>query len=94
VARSVWLEKLRASPAAAVNGSNNTSSSATQLLRSNPALKLIDFYEDQFRERARGRSGMAWESGAAEMASESLRGAESIDGAMMERWVKGWCEGV
>ncbi|MCJ1354060.1 MAG: hypothetical protein MMC33_004047 [Icmadophila ericetorum] len=101
VPRSVWLEKLRASAASvADSGSNGTSTtseglpnSVTQLLQSNPALKLLEFYETQFGDGS-GLNSSNWETGAAEMASEKLRGVQGIDGEMMERWVQDWCRAI
>ena len=95
VSRSVWLEKLRASAAKiADSNGDGTSSSVAQLLQSNPALKLIDFYETQFREEGSATSEMTWETGAAESASGRLRSARAIDGAMVERWIMDWCTGT
>ena len=88
-----WLEKLRTSATKAVESSSSKETdSMAQLLQSNPALKLIEFYEKQFSEKDGSASRPAWETREAEMASEKLRSAGAIDGTMMKRWVDEWCE--
>jgi hypothetical protein len=69
------------------------------LLRANPALKLIDFFDGLFGSVDKGQYNIdtkrtAWETSDAEQASSKLRDADAIDGVMMERWTKQWCASI
>lgn len=92
-----WIEKLRTSASEVLKSASPTSDQQTDaLLRANPALKLIDFFDGLFGSVDKGgyninKKTTAWETSNAQKASSKLRDAEAIDGVMMERWTKQWC---
>lgn len=55
------------------------------LLKSNPALKLVRFYEDASRQE-----GIGWAMENAMNASQALRDLEGIKRVWMKKWMKGW----
>lgn len=84
-----WIEKLRISASEILKNASPTSDEQTEaLLRANPALKLIDFFDGFFGSVDKDA---AWETSNAERASNNLRNAGAIDGNMMERWTRQWC---
>lgn len=79
VNRSEWVERLRNSAARFEDGD-------ADIETHNPALKLIDFFEDILR---RGElDGPTWSTEATAQISESLRTSQCIQPEWMERWVK------
>ncbi|KAL4885875.1 hypothetical protein BJY04DRAFT_230133 [Aspergillus karnatakaensis] len=90
VSPEVWLAKLRT--AARQLLASGSSESRKEILRVNPALKLIDFFSDRFDGSSQGRGQGIWDIKRAEENSERLRSAEQIEGDMMARWVKQWLD--
>ncbi|KAL2820799.1 hypothetical protein BDW59DRAFT_164493 [Aspergillus cavernicola] len=85
VSRGAWVEKLRV---AAVRGSLDGDGAWD----ANLALKLVDFFTERFGNQA-SAPGLVFQTVEAERVSAVLRGAEGIDGGMMERWVGEWLGG-
>ncbi|RDL33844.1 uncharacterized protein BP5553_08212 [Venustampulla echinocandica] len=55
------------------------------LLKVNPALKLVRFYEDAMRQQK-----VNWAMDKAKNASQALRGLEGVKGAWIKKWMKSW----
>lgn len=97
VSSTEWIEKLKNSASEILKTASPTSDQQTEaLLRANPALKLIDFFDGLFGSVDKGQYSIntketAWDTSKANRASTKLRDAVAIDGVMMERWTKQWC---
>ncbi|KAL3475147.1 hypothetical protein BJX99DRAFT_259614 [Aspergillus californicus] len=85
VSRETWVARLQD----AARGSSDE-----EVMRENPALRLLDFFMERFGADGRSSRGLClkFETQMAERASEMLSGAEVVDGKMMERWIGGWLE--
>ncbi|KAL1988059.1 hypothetical protein VTN96DRAFT_1090 [Rasamsonia emersonii] len=90
VSPTEWLIKLRASAASLMEEGSEEAREA--LLRSNPALRLLEFFMARFSGAVELGEGLQWETNRAERISEKLRAAEAIDGQAMKRWVEQWFE--
>ncbi|KAF5870715.1 putative nrps-like enzyme protein [Botrytis fragariae] len=66
--------------------SNGKETGFNLLVESNPAIKLIHFYR---AEEERGK-GTEWETGEAQVQSETLRKLGKIENIWMEKWIKVW----
>jgi len=81
VTRQEWLRRLRL---AADKPTNANDEKAPEDL--NPAVRLIDFYEQKFADE----SCPVWETGNAVAASSCLRQLGSISQENLEKWIKMW----
>ncbi|KAL3709184.1 hypothetical protein TMatcc_002974 [Talaromyces marneffei ATCC 18224] len=100
VSPTEWIEKLKNCASEILEVAISSSDEQTEaLLRANPALKLIDFFDGLFGSVDKGQYSndthkSAWETSNAERKSGKLRHAEAIDGEMMERWTRQWCASI
>lgn len=100
VSPTEWIEKLKNCASEILKVAISSSDEQTEaLLRANPALKLIDFFDGLFGSVDKGQYSndthkSAWETSNAERKSGKLRHAEAIDGEMMERWTRQWCASI
>ena len=81
---SEWLETLKRS--ASVILENGFGNSVEETARTNPAIRLVEFFE---RIRDRGTETRL-EVGQALAISSKLGEMSRVDGVMMKRWVKAW----
>ncbi|CAJ2513950.1 Uu.00g020690.m01.CDS01 [Anthostomella pinea] len=79
--RLEWLNKLRA-----VTTNLGDLGSAQEATPVNPALKLVDFYEEKLREKVFPQ----WEMANAISTSHSLQEAGSVIPPDMEKWIRIW----
>lgn len=85
-----WLSTLKAKSAEADEGGNSINSEA--LVRKNPAMKLLDFYDSLLYQGEAGlRMKLAIEKTL--QCSETLRGLEPIENEWMSGWVREWISG-
>ena len=88
-----WLARLRTSAASAIDEGNADQSRQGEdpdiTFENNPALKLLDFYQNKLGES----TVLRWETGKAEQASRTLREASGISLGMMKCWVQDWVDG-
>ena len=77
---SEWLEALKESAEVTL------ASGVEHLARTNPAIRLVDFFE---KVKDKGTE-VPLEMGKALAVSPMLGGMSCVDGVMMKRWVEGW----
>ncbi|KJZ79675.1 hypothetical protein HIM_01144 [Hirsutella minnesotensis 3608] len=81
VSSAEWLRRLRASASAQMDGSEN------DVFERNPAVKLVDFFEDRFAREEGDGTSWAMESSAG--ASTTLRELLCIQPEWIGRWARG-----
>jgi thioester reductase-like protein len=90
VSPAEWLENLRANASflsEKADADDSGSEKDTEaLLRENPAIKLLDFYQNKPSEN----SVLKWDTSKAEGASRTLKQAQAITPDMMMGWVQNW----
>ena len=90
VSPTEWLESLRANASLLSEKADSDNSGREKdieaLLRENPAIKLLDFYQNKLSEN----SVLKWDTGKAERASRTLKQAKAITPNMMMSWVQDW----
>ena len=90
VSPTEWLENLRANASLLTEKADSDNSGREKdieaLLRENPAIKLLDFYQNKLSEN----SILKWDTGKAERASRTLKQAKAITPNMMMSWVQDW----
>lgn len=93
VSSAEWISKLRTSASTILTSNKDVPDEVTNsLIRANPALRLISFFDTRFGADAQGHVTRKWEYSKAEQASRDLRSAPAIDGTMMARWIGQWIE--
>lgn len=94
VSPAVWLARLNESMAGATKGE---SSDLEDAVKSNPAIKLLDFYRDGLWAENESKKNASSRPMAVERAcagSETLRGVSPVTGEWMRRWVEEWIGGL
>lgn len=93
VSPAEWISNLRTSASKLLTSNKDIPDEATtSLIRENPALKLIAFFDTRFGANGQGHVARKYEYSRAEQASRNLRSAPAIDETMMVRWIGQWIE--
>ncbi|KAI3339110.1 hypothetical protein F4824DRAFT_508492 [Ustulina deusta] len=85
VSRQEWLMRLRKSA-----DDLDALQAGNDLADSNPALRLLDFYEEKFAEKVFPQ----WETENAASVVTTLQGMDGINHRDMEKWVQWWEDGI
>lgn len=75
-----WLKKLR-------SAAEGFSTENTDVIRTHPAIKLQEFYEDRMLN---SKGPVEWDMGRAMAISKTLKEMPSVNEGWIDTWVKGW----
>ena len=94
---SSWLQRVRKDMETTASSHKNHNSTLAEsdletLLRKNPAVKLLAFYEDVLGSQE--RAGRSWEMRETMERSKKVRELEGVKAKWVSKWVREWFSGI